>query len=75
MRPELHRWTSTNTGRRRHVRPSVLAAARKTFRRILLAIAVAGACGVIGRHIPASTVSTGPYASGQGQQETLGTLR
>ncbi|GJD58756.1 hypothetical protein BHAOGJBA_5512 [Methylobacterium hispanicum] len=75
MGPERHAWTSRNAGRRRRVRPGVLAAARRTFLRILLAIAVAGACGVVGRQILTSAASTEPYASGQGPRETLGTLR
>lgn len=60
MRPERHAWTSRNAGRKRRVRPEVRAAAQRTFLRILVAIGVAGACGVVGRQILTTTTSTGP---------------
>ncbi|MBD8909457.1 hypothetical protein MZTS_22850 [Methylorubrum zatmanii] len=72
MRAERHAWTSRNAGRRRRVRPGVRAAARRTFLRILVAIAVAGACGVVGRQILTSTAWTGRYMGDQGPRGTPG---
>ncbi|ACK81917.1 hypothetical protein C0214_06160 [Methylobacterium sp. DM1] len=66
MRPEHHRWNSRNAGRKRRVRPEALAAAQRTFLRILVAASVVGSCAVVGKQLLMPKPSTFPYGIDQG---------